>query len=229
MNAIDYRKLVAEFIGTFTLIFAGAGAILVTGNQNLVAIALAYGLAMVLMVSTLGHISGGFFNPSLTIGLWVTRRLGSLLTIAYVAAQLLGAIVGALALVLLFPQVERQAQNLGTPTLNAGITFVQGVGIEAVLTFFLMAAVFGTMIDDRGPRLGGLVIGLAMTMGVFAAGPLTGAALNPARALGPALVANIWTDQLVYWIGPIIGAVVAALVYHYAFMDGRETVEATAT
>ena len=229
MDAIDYRKIVAEFIGTFTLIFAGAGSILVTGGQNLVAIAFAHGLAIALMVSTLGHISGGLFNPSLTIGLWVTRRLDSLNTIAYIVAQLLGAIVAALALVVLFPEVERHAQHLGTPALNAGVSFMQGVGIEAVLTFFLMAAVFGTAIDGRGPKLGGLVIGLIITMDIFAAGPLTGAAMNPARALGPALIANVWTDQLVYWIGPIIGAVIAALVYHYVFMNGRETVEVEAT
>jgi MIP family channel proteins len=227
MDAVDYRKLVAEFIGTFTLIFAGAGSIIVTGGQNLVAIALAHGLAIGLMVSTLGHISGGLFNPSLTIGLWVTRRLDSMNTVAYIVAQLLGAIVAALALVLLFPEVERQAQNLGTPALNAGVTFVQGVGIEAVLTFFLMLAVFGTAIDGRGPKLGGLVIGLIITMDIFAGGPLTGAAMNPARAFGPALIDKSWSNHLVYWIGPIIGAVVAALVYHYVFMDGKETVAAT--
>jgi MIP family channel proteins len=227
MDAVDYRKLVAEFIGTFTLIFAGAGSIIVTGGQNLVAIALAHGLAIGLMVSTLGHISGGLFNPSLTIGLWVTRRLDSMNTVAYIVAQLLGAIVAALALVLLCPEVERQAQNLGTPALNAGVTFVQGVGIEAVLTFFLMLAVFGTAIDGRGPKLGGLVIGLIITMDIFAGGPLTGAAMNPARAFGPALIDKSWSNHLVYWIGPIIGAVVAALVYHYVFMDGKETVAAT--
>ncbi|MBM3140338.1 MAG: aquaporin [Chloroflexi bacterium] len=219
---VDYRKLIAEVIGTFTLIFAGAGAIVVTGGTNLVGIAFAHGLAIALMVSTFGHVSGGLFNPALSIGLWVTRRMDSVNAVAYIAAQLVGGLAGAAALVVLFPDVEREATALGTPALNAGVTFAQGVGIEAVLTFFLMLAVFGTALDARGPKLGGLVIGLIITMDIFAGGPLTGAAMNPARALGPAVLAGSWDDHLVYWIGPIIGAVLAALVYHYVFMNGEE-------
>lgn len=226
-NMLDYRKLVAEAIGAFALIFMGAGSIIVTGGANLVAIGLAYGLAMALLVSTLGHVSGGFYNPALTIGLWVTRRLTTMDTIGYIVAQLVGASLAALALVAFFPEVERQAQNLGTPMLNPGITFAQGVGIEIVLTVFLMLAVFGTALDARGPKLGGLMIGLVLTMGFFAAGPLTGGAMNPARAFGPALVTWTWDDQLVYWIGPIVGAVLAALLYHYVFMNDEEMATAT--
>jgi MIP family channel proteins len=216
------EKLIAEAIGAFTLIFAGAGAIMVTGAQDLVAIALAHGLAIALMVSTLGHISGGLFNPALTIGLWVTRRLDAVNTVGYILAQLVGAVLAALVLIPLFPEVMRQAQNLGTPPLNPGIDFVQGVGIEVVLTFFLMLAVFGTALDPRGPRLGGLVIGLIITMDIFTAGALTGAAMNPARAFGPALVSGTWDNHLVWWIGPIIGAVLAALLYHYVFLYGAD-------
>jgi MIP family channel proteins len=215
-------KLVAEAIGTFTLIFIGAGAIIITGAQNLVAIAFAHGLAIAIMVSTLGHISGGLFNPALTIGLWVTRRLDAMSMVGFILAQLAGAVVAALALVVLFPEVMRQATSLGTPVLNPGVDFLQGVGIEVVLTFFLMLAVFGTALDPRGPRLGGLVIGLVITMSIFAAGTLTGAALNPARAFGPALLSGTWANHLVWWIGPIIGAVLAALLYHYVFMYGAE-------
>ena len=216
------RKLVAEFIGAFTLIFIGAGAIIQTGGTNLVAIALAHGLAIALMVSALGHISGGLFNPALTIGLWATRRLDTVTTVAYIFAQLLGAVVAALALVLFFPEVMRDASSLGTPALNDGVSFIQAVGLEGIATFFLMLAVFGTALDRRGPKIGGLGIGLIITMDIFAIGNLTGAAMNPARAFGPALIDNSWGDHLVFWIGPILGAVAAALVYHYLFAAEEE-------
>ena len=213
------RKLAAEFIGAFALIFIGAAAIIQTGGQNLVAIAVAHGLAIALLVSSLGHISGGLFNPALTIGLWATRRLDTISTVAYIIAQLLGAVVAALALLLLFPEALRDAVSLGTPLLGRGIDFAQGVILEAIATFFLMLAVFGTALDPRGPKLGGFGIGLVLTMDILAVGTLTGAAMNPARTFGPALVGGEWSNHLVYWIGPIIGAVVAALVYHYLFAE----------
>ena len=213
------RKLAAEFIGAFALIFIGAAAIIQTGGQNLVAIAVAHGLAIALLVSSLGHISGGLFNPALTIGLWATRRLDTISTVAYIIAQLLGAVVAALALVLVFPEALRDAVSLGVPLLGRGIDFAQGVIIEAIATFFLMLAVFGTALDPRGPKLGGFGIGLILTMDILAVGTLTGAAMNPARTFGPALVGGEWSNHLVYWIGPIIGAVVAALVYHYLFAE----------
>ena len=216
------RMLVAEFVGTFALIFFGAGTIIVTGGANLVAIALAHGLTIALMVSAMGHVSGGLFNPALTVGLWATRRIETMTGIAFIVAQLLGAVAGALVLVLFFPEVMRDASSLGTPTLNEGVDFVQAVGIEAVLTFFLMLAVFGTALDPRGPKIGGFGIGLVITIDIFAGGPLTGAAMNPARAFGPALIDNTWDDHLVYWIGPIVGAVLASLVYYFAIAEEPE-------
>jgi MIP family channel proteins len=222
--AVDPRKLLAEAIGTYALVFAVAGSIILfSGNTiGIVAIAFAHGLVIAVMVSSLGHISGGFFNPALTAGLWVTRRLDTVTAGAYVLAQIVGATVAAWSLLLLFPEVLREAANLGVPALGAETTFAQGVGLEAVMTFFLMLVVFGTAIDGRGPKLGGLAIGLTITLDIFLGGPLTGAAMNPARALGPALVQLSWDDHLVYWIGPVIGAVVAALVYHYAFAAEKE-------
>ncbi len=223
LDTLDWRKLVAEAVGTFTLIFVGAGSIILGGS--LVAVALAHGLAIAVMVSVLGHISGGVFNPALTLGLWVTRRLGHLDTVAYIGSQLAGAALGALALMMLYPEALREASNLGTPLLGSGVSFAQGVGIEALLTVFLMLAVFGTALDRRGPRLGGFGIGFVITMDVLAGGPLTGAAMNPARALGPALLDGTWNDHLIYWIGPIIGAVLAALLYHFVFMDEQQRAE----
>jgi len=226
MVMTDYRKLVVEFIGTFTLIFIGAGSIVATQGTNLVAIALAHGIAIAVMVSAFGHVSGGLYNPALTVGLWVTRRMNTPDTVAFIVAQLAGATFAALCLLVLFPEQSRDVTDLGTPILG-GVTFVQGVGIELILTFFLMAVVFGTAVDKRGPKVGGLFIGLVITMDIAAGGPLTGASMNPARTFGPALISGTWDDHLVYWIGPIIGAVLAALVYHYVVLDGREEAPAT--
>ncbi len=218
----DYRKLVAEFVGTFTLIFAGAGAIIASQGTNLVAIALAHGLAIAIMGSTLGHISGGVFNPALTIGLWVTRRLPAMDALSYIVSQLAGATVAALVLVAVFDETLRNQVHLGTPMLGSGTSAPQGVLVEAVLTFFLMLAVFGTALDSRGPKLGALLIGLVLTMDIAAGGALTGAAMNPARTFGPALVSGTWDGHLVYWAGPILGAVAAAVLYEFVFLDKQE-------
>ncbi len=229
LAALDVRQLAAEFIGAFVLIFAGAGSIILfSGNAaGVVVIALAHGLAIAVMVSTFGHISGGLFNPALTVGLWVTRRLDTLTTASFVLAQLAGATVAAWALLPLFPEVQREAVNLGVPELGPATTFAQGVGLEAVMTLILMLVVFGTAIDGRGPKLGGFAIGLTITLDILFGGPLTGAAMNPARAFGPALAQLSWDSHLVYWIGPLVGAVAGALIYHYVFMPDEEEVMAT--
>ena len=224
-DELDPRKLVAEAIGPFALVFAGAGSIvLAAGNANigLIEIALAHGLAIALLISALGHISGGHFNPAVTAGFWVTRRISTTLAIGYVLAQLTGGILGALALTLLFPEGLREAANLGTPALGPGVDFGKAVGIEIILTFFLVMVIFGTAVDRRSANLGGLAIGLTITMDILAAGPLTGAVMNPARALGPALLTGTWDDHLVWWIGPVIGGVIAAMVYHYLFSEEAE-------
>ena len=231
-DELDPRKLVAEAIGPFALVFAGAGSIvLAAGNANigLIEIALAHGLAIALLISALGHISGGHFNPAVTAGFWVTRRISTTLAIGYVLAQLTGGILGALALTLLFPEGLREAANLGTPALGPGVDFGKAVGIEIILTFFLVMVIFGTAVDRRSANLGGLAIGLTITMDIIAAGPLTGAVMNPARALGPALLTGTWDDHLVWWIGPVIGGVIAAMVYHYLFSEEAEQGAAAAS
>ncbi len=228
MPMVEPRKLVAESLGAFGLVFIGAGSIIV-GTGGLIGVALAHGLAIALLVSALGHISGGLFNPALTIGFWVTKQLDTVHTVAYIISQLIGGVLGAVALLLLFPEAMREASALGTPLLTPGVTIVQGVGIEAILTAFLMLAVFGTAVDKRGPAVGGFGIGLVITMDILAGGPLTGAAMNPARALGPALISGEWTNHLVYWIGPIIGAVLAALLYTQVLADPDSGEEMDAT
>ncbi|HKM83123.1 MAG TPA: MIP/aquaporin family protein [Candidatus Acidoferrum sp.] len=224
------QKLSAEFLGTFALIFFGAGAVCVdwhlrsTGGLGLPAIALAHGLAMAIMVSALGHISGGHFNPAITIGFWVTKRLSSLDTLAYWGAQLLGAVAAAFLLKALIPDETWRNVALGTPELMRDFPTWSALALEAVTTFFLVLVVFATVVDERGTfrAVGGFAIGLMMTLGMLVAGPFTGGALNPARAFGPALVSHHWLNQGIYWVGPLGGGFVAALLYDTLFLRKTE-------
>jgi aquaporin TIP len=214
-----YRNALVEVVGTFALIFVGAGSIIATGGQNLVAIALAHGLAIGTMVAAAGHISGGVYNPALTCGLMATRRIPVARGAYYIVAQLVGALVAALALKAIFPGVAVAAVGLGTPQLGTGISATAGVVAETIMTFFLMYVVFGVAVDLRGARaIAGLCIGLTITLDIFVGGGLTGAAMNPARWFGPALVAGIYADWWVYWVGPIVGAVIGAWVWNGVYL-----------
>lgn len=215
------RKLIVEFIGTFTLIYVGVGVVLLTDGKDLVAIALAHGLAIGLMVMAAGHISGGVYNPALTCGLMAARKLEWPVGVAYIVVQLLGGLVGAgLMLVSLGSTKLDPALNFATPGLASGVTPIQGVVVEAILTFFLMFSVFGNAVDQRSPKaVAGLAIGLTITMGVFAGGGLTGGAMNPARWFGPALLNGTFANWWVYLVGPILGAVLAALLYNEVLLE----------
>jgi MIP family channel proteins len=215
------RRGAAEFVGAFALVFIGAGAILAAGptiEPGVVGVALAYGLAMAVMVSAVGHISGGHFNPAITLGFLVTGRLHPILAVVYWIAQFAGAIAAA-ALLRWFFNDETEG-SLGTPVLNPGIEPEAGLIIEAILTFFLVWVVFATAADPRGTfkSIAGLAIGLTITMDVLMGGPLTGAAMNPARALGPQLLANAWDDFWIWYVGPFAGAVLAAVAYEMLYL-----------
>ncbi len=220
------QKLVAEFIGTFALIFFGAGSICTdqylhgAGGLGLLGIALAHGLAIGIMVSALGHISGGHFNPAVTIGIWVTKRLNTIDALLYWAAQLAGATVAAFLLKTVVPEDTWRAVLLGTPDLARDFPVWAGMSLEAVTTFFLVLVVFATAVDEKGAfrSIAGFGIGLIITLGILVAGPFTGAALNPARAFGPALAANHWAHHGVYWIGPLAGGFLAGLLYDSLFL-----------
>lgn len=215
------QKLVAEFIGTFALIFFGAGSICAdqylrsSGGIGLLAIALAHGLAIGIMVSALGHVSGGHYNPAITIGVWVTKRINTIDALLYWVAQLAGGVVAAFILKAVIPDDTWRAVALGTPELARDFPVWAGMSLEAVTTFFLVLVVFATAIDERGAfkAIAGFGIGLTITIGILVAGPLTGAALNPARFFGPALAANHWANVGVYWIGPLAGGFIAGLLY----------------
>jgi aquaporin TIP len=221
------RKLLAEAVGTFTLIFIGAGSIVAVGTGvtggGLVTIALAHGLAIGTMVSAVGHVSGGHFNPAVTIGIWVTRRIGSLEAAAYLVAQLLGAALGAMLLRLAVPAASWEAVAGGTPLVASSLSDGQAILLEAVLTFFLVWVVFATAVDPEGSfaKVAGLAIGFVIAMDIMAGGPFTGAAMNPARSFGPALLSGTYTGMWVYFIGPVIGGTVAALAYDLGIMRRR--------
>ncbi len=220
------QKLVAEFIGTFALIFFGAGSICAdqylhgAGGLGLLGIALAHGLAIGIMVSALGHISGGHFNPAVTIGIWVTKRVNTIDALLYWAAQLAGATAAAFVLRAVIPEDTWRAVALGTPELARDFPVSAGMTLEGLTTFFLVLVVFATAVDEKGAfkSIAGFGIGLIISLGILVAGPLTGAALNPARAFGPALAATHWAHHGVYWIGPLAGGFLAGLLYDTLYL-----------
>jgi MIP family channel proteins len=220
------QKLIAEFLGTFALVFFGEGAICAdqflhsTGGIGLFPIAMAHGLAFAIMVSALGHISGGHFNPAITIGFWVTKRLTTLNTILYWAAQIAGAVAAAYFLRAVIPEETWRAVALGTPELVRDFPRWAGMALEAITTFFLVLTVFATAVDEKGafPAIAGFGTGLVIALGILVAGPYTGGALNPARAFGPALAATHWVNQGIYWVGPLGGGFVAGLLYDSLFL-----------
>lgn len=212
------RPLTAEFVGTFALVFIGAGAVVVDfakGNAlGLLGIALAHAVVLSVMVTALMRISGAHFNPAVTFGLWLANKIEAKDAGLYVAVQLVAAVAGAFLVKSLFPAVAGEVTGYGTPRIAGDVSFVQAIVIEAVLTFFLVSAVFGTAVSSEAPSgIGGFGIGLVLLFDILVGGPLTGAAMNPARAFGPAVIAWEWVAQGVYWIGPLLGGAVAALLW----------------
>ncbi|MBI4261886.1 MAG: aquaporin [Actinobacteria bacterium] len=239
MDETYQRQLVAEFIGTFALVFIGAGSVILAtqpggGYAGLLGVALAHGLVLAVMVSVLGHISGGHFNPAVTIGAWVVRKIDGFRAVLYVVTQVLAGIAAAGLLRVVLPDAALRPGGgeigLGNTTVNSavGLQDWQAVLIEAILTFFLLIAVFGTAVDERGPfgKTAGLTIGLVLTFDILMGGPLTGASMNPARSLGPAVVSGNYADIYVYLIGPVSGGVIGATTYWFAFLRGRERITA---
>ena len=221
----------AEFIGTFTLIFVGCGSVVMAGNLlpvggggGLVAVALAHGLALACIVSAIGHVSGGHVNPAVTAGLWVTGHVSTAKAGMYWVAQLLGGLAGAFALKLVMPSALADAVNLGTPGLDATMGIGAAVVLEAILTFFLVFIVYGTAVDPKGAfdKVAGMAIGLVLTFDILAGGPMTGAAMNPARWFGPAIASGTWKDWWVYLVGPLSGGVIAGFVGKVVFAADKE-------
>jgi MIP family channel proteins len=217
------RRLVAEALGTFGLVFVGAAVVVVNGGFpnngiGLVGIALAHAVVLSVMISATMTISGGHLNPAVTVGLLVTRRIDLMSAVAYIVTQLVAACLAALLVKLLLPPGAVRSTLLGVPVIASSITLGQAIGIEMVLTFFLVTAVFGTAVSPDAPRVAGFGIGLVLLFDILVGGPLTGAAMNPARAFGPAAVSGQWLGHVVYWVGPLAGAIVAAVLWEYLLL-----------
>jgi MIP family channel proteins len=219
------RPCLAEFLGTFYLCFAGIGAILcntpsVGGASGLLGIALAHGIALSIAVNVFGGESGAHLNPAVTAGFLVTGRIAPPLAAAYVVAQLLGATTAAGFCRVIFPVEAVTAANLGIPLPAAWATTGTVLTAEFIMTYLLMTSVFGTAVDDRGRavKIGGFGIGLTVTFDILCGGPITGASMNPARSFGPALEMMYWQWHWAYWVAPIAGACVAALVYEHVLL-----------
>ncbi len=232
-----WRAALAELIGTLLFVFVGAGSVVaVKGILHkdpasdagaLVAIALAHGLAIATMVAATARISGGHINPAVTFATVVTGRLKAAVGVIYIAAQLVGAVIGALLLKLVV--VGSVESNLGAHALNMTVLSSKGAGlvVEVILTFVLVFTVFATAIDTRRGlgNVAPIAIGLAILIDHFVGVPLTGASMNPARSFGPALVANAWDDHWVYWLGPLGGGALAGLIYYFAYLMPGEREE----
>ena len=231
MNDRDlWTAVLAEFLGPFTLVVAGVGAIISTQNLsdggNLVAVALAHGLAIGLMIAALGHISGGHFNPAVTISMLAVSEISVIRAASYIVAQVLGGTAGAGILTVIFPALgplgrNNPGVNLGLPGLGPDVSVTGALIMEILMTFFLVLVIFGTVLDPRGPKaIAPLAIGLIITMDILTGGRITGAAMNPARAIGPAFVQQDFTNWWIYWVGPIIGGVIASLAYKSIWLNG---------
>jgi len=214
------QRAFAEFVGTFALIFVGAGSIVATLGGNLTAIAFSHGLVIGVMASAVGHISGGHFNPAVTFGFFVTRRIEGPIAAVYWLSQFLAAVLAALVLKWVAPNALVDATKLGAPVLGHGVSSGAGVVIELILTFFLVWVIFATAADPRGTFrvIAGLAIGFTITLDILMGGPFTGAAMNPARAFGPQLVQNVWSNAWVWYLGPLLGGALAALAYEWLYL-----------
>jgi MIP family channel proteins len=217
--AEDYgRRAIAEFVGAFALTFVGVGSIAAGGG--LVGVAFAHGLVIAVMASAVGHISGGHFNPAVTLGFLIVRRIALPMALAYWAAQFLGAVFAALIVEGVLPNAITDEISLGAPLVGGGVGAGAAFVIEAILTFFLVWVIFATAADPRGTfkSIAGLAIGFTITLDILFGGPFTGAAMNPARAFGPELVGGHWDDAWVWYLGPALGGILAALAYELLYL-----------
>ena len=207
-------RLAAEAIGTFALVFLGAGAASVNawsnGAVSHTGIALAFGGVILVAVYALGHISGAHLNPAVTVGFWIARRFPAREVTPYIAAQLAGAAAGAFAL---------QA-GVGSfavfATTRPAIAVLPALGVEIILSFFLMLVIMAVATDARvSGEVAGLAVGFIVMVDALMGGPLTGASMNPARSFGPALATGQWASHWIYWIGPLAGMAIAVPTYEY--------------
>jgi len=213
-----WRSTLAEFVATLLFVFLGAGSVVVSGglpNGDLDAarlgiIALAHGLAIALLVYATANISGGHINPAVTFAAWLTKKISTARGLMFIAAQLSGAVVGALFLLATIP--DAADTNLGSHALGPDVSVSMGLLMEIIVTFALVFVIFATAVDPGG-------MGNLAPLDHLVAVPITGASMNPARSFGPALVAGEWSDHWIYWVAPLLGGAGAGLVYQFLFIN----------
>jgi aquaporin Z len=221
------RRGVAEALGAGALTFVGAGSIMqigYSGDGSLLAVAAAHGIILAIMVSAFGHISGAHFNPAITFGFFITKRIEPAMAVVYWISQFVGAVIAALLLRIVFDDEIVDLTNLGAPAVGEGVAVWEAFILEIVMTFFLVLVVFATAVDERGAfkLIAGFAIGLTIFADILVGGPLTGAAMNPSRAFGPQLVGNFWADGWLYYIACPIGGGLAAILYDRLYLRGHE-------
>lgn len=208
------RRSLAEAVGTCGFVFLGCAATISNffpgARYDTVGVAFVHAAALGMFITAMMTISGGHLNPAVTLGFLSTGRIKAQEAGAYIAAQLVGAVLAAVLVRYSFPDPIVRTGTLGTPAIASSITFGQAIIFEAIGAFVLVSAVYGTIVAHEKPVLGGFGVGIALLAIILVVGPLTGATVNPARAFGPAVVSGTFTAQAVWWVGPILGALIAA-------------------
>ena len=227
------RNWLAEAIATFALVFFGPLAVVLSvvifgdglSLESIIMISLAHGSAIGLMVYAFGHISGAHINPAVTIPMMITRKIGFADGIGYVVFQIIGALVAAFSLRAILPEAG-MAANLGTqggPSEFLNYSIASGLVLEMVFTFFLVVTIFGVAVHKKAPAgIAGISIGGMVFLLHLIGVPLTGASMNPARTFGPAVASGAWEFHWIYWVGPIIGGIIAAVLMNYLYVKNAE-------
>ncbi|XP_022345267.2 aquaporin AQPAn.G-like [Crassostrea virginica] len=210
-----WRAVLAELVGTMFFVFLGCAST-VTTTPDPVKIALAFGLAIMAQIQMFGHISGGHFNPAVSLGLLASFQITIFRAAFYVLAQIVGAVVGAM--LLKGVTMTTAHDNLGLTRISSGLSHLQGLGIELLLTFCLVFVIVATTDENRTDfGSASMKIGLTVSMLHFSCISLTGSSMNPARSLGSSVASGFYSDHWVYWIGPILGGIIASLLYKFLF------------
>ncbi len=217
-----FRETLAEALGTFILIFTGTGAIMVNeisgGVITHLGISFIFGAVVAALIYGLGHISQAHFNPAVTLAFWSSGFFPKHRVLPYILAQCSGAIAASVILLMTLGRIS----NLGATVPLKG-NWSQSFILEIIITFILMLVILGSGLDRRAPvGFAGIAIGLTVALEAAFMGPITGASMNPARSLGPALVSGIWEAHWIYWIAPIFGAQLAVIVYRVLSNDFRD-------
>ena len=227
MNA--YKKYLAEFVGTFALVFIASGAVCAdfylrqTGGQGLglLGISIAFGVVVIAVIYATSYVSGSHVNPAVTISFWITKRMEPNMAIMYIISQIGGAVLAGAALNTLYPNAARSV-FLGTCMLAPGVSIARGILMEFIITFLLVFTIYGTLVDKRASAgFAGVAIGLVALFGVMIGGTISGGAMNPARVFGPALASGQFTHHYVWWIGPVLGGIAAGIVYDQIFAERK--------